>query len=597
MSNVTASAAREPFRTLAAVATLAAIIAAWSWWSIIYARGPQGFSMLWVASGVLCGVLLTEPRERWPALVAAAFGASLAVNFLLHGISALGIALSVANTLDAWLVAWWVSRRVPDPSDLSKIRRSVAIATLSALVACSLSAAIAATSRRLTADSPTSFWPMFAVWLASHALGIAIFATLTITALIEGRRMLGLPGRRLELALTLALIAALAWVVFFRSTIALPYLLFLPLLFCVFRHHFGGFVWATAIIAVIATTGTGIGLGPFQFIADASAEQRTVMLQLFLASTCLIGFPMAAILTERRVLAHRVAESERNYRLLADNSSDLIGRIAADGRRLYISPSIHQILGWTTEEFSKPRWDLVHPDDRDSARRAFDGVLRSGEDATVLCRMLHKDGHYCWIEFRYRRVEGGRAGNSPELVYSGRDVTARVEAERTLDRLARYDALTGLPNRLHFSERIELAIARQQRHGHPLALLYLDVDHFKQINDRLGHAAGDDVLREFARRLAACVRATDLAARLGGDEFVVLVEDLESLDAPQAIASKLVAAMVEPIVAAGAPVAVTTSIGIGLCKDIVANVDELMHRADQALYAAKAAGRNTWRLA
>lgn len=575
---------------------LAIVITATSAWSIVFTRGPADLSMLWVSSGLVCGTLLTLPRGQWSAVVVVALASSLLANALTHGMSSLGVALSLGNTLDSWLVAWLVARRVRDPADLSVLQHSIAVAAFATIAACSLSAALAATALQLSGAAES--WPtLFRVWLTSHALGMAIFATLTITARTEGWRMLGQPGRRLELAATLVLIAVTTTVIFHRAALVLPFLIFPLLMLCVLRHQFGGFVWSIAIIAVIATMGTAAGLGPFQHIAGVDHGQRALTLQLYLLCICLVGFPVAAVFTGRRVLAHLVADSERNYRLLADYSSDLIGRIAADGRRLYISPSVRQTLGWTMEEFSKPRWDLVHPDDCDAARKAFDDVLLSGNDTTVLCRMQHKDGHYLWIEFRYRRVESGRAGNSPELVYSGRDVTARVEAERKLDRLARFDALTGLPNRLQFGERVELAIARQQRHGHPLALLYLDIDHFKQINDRLGHAAGDDVLREFARRLAACVRATDLAARLGGDEFVVLVEDLDTIDAPQAIAAKLVAAMVEPIVAAGAPVAVTTSIGIGVCSDRVASVDELMHRADQALYAAKAAGRNTWRLA
>ncbi len=712
---------RDAQPTGAGIAAFAAGIALACWWSIVYTRGPLGLSTLWVASGVLCGFLLTEPRKFWLTYLTTAFGASLAVNFALNGVGVLGVALSFANTLDAVLVAWLVSQRVPDPSDLSRIKHSVIVATLSTFAACTLSAAIAATARSLAAVSPASFWMLFATWLPSHALGIAIFATLTITARIEGRRMLGVPGRRLELAATLGLIAAITFLVFWRTSLALPFLVYPPLLLCVFRHRFGGFVWGSAIIAAIAAMGTGLGLGPFQFAADTNGEQRALMLQLFITSTCLIGFPMAAVLTERRVLGHRVAVSERNYRLLADNTSDLIGRVSADNKRLYISPSVTSLLGWSQEEFAQPRWDLVHPDDAANVRRVFQGVLETGTSATALFRMRHKDGRYLWIEIEYRRVPGERPNDPPAIVYFGHDVTARIEAqraigrnqrrlraitdnlpafvlhvdsqqrytfvnahtgrmlgiepktmigrsvrevmgtdihaeieshmqaalrgetakfeierdfhgqhqhfqctyvpdigedgainglyavsfdisqlkqaERELERLARNDSMTGLANRLHFNERVELAIARLRRHGKPLALLYLDIDHFKQINDSRGHAAGDEVLRVFARRLVGCLRATDFAARLGGDEFVVLVEDLETDDAPQMIAAKLIDGMAEPILAGGASLYVSTSIGIALCKQAVSSADELMHHADTALYSAKAAGRNTWRVA
>ena len=711
---------RPPDATFRVVA-FAAGIAVCCWWSIVYTRGPLGLSTLWVASGLLCGFLLTLPRSQWLAYILAAFAASLAANFALSRVGLLGVALSFANTLDAGLVAWIVSRYVADPADLSQLGRSVTVATLATLAACALSAAIAAIARSLSTASPGTFAMLFRTWFASHALGMAIFATLTITARVEGRRLLGQPGRRLELAATLALIAAVTYAIFWETDLVMPFLIYPPLLLCIFRNRFGGFVLATTIIAVIATMGTAAGLGPFQYVADASEAKRTLMLQVFLASTCLIGFPMAAVLTERRVLAHRVAESERNYRLLSDNSSDLIGRVGGDNQRIYISPSVKQVLGWSQEEFSVPRWDLVHPDDTGNIRRVFDGVLKTGEDATGLFRMRHKDGHYPWIEIKYRRVPGEREGDTPAIVYFGRDVTARVEAqralgrnqrrlraitdnlpafvlhidrqqrytfvnaytgkmlgidpqsmightvrevmgpqihaeneprmqaalrgetvrfemerqfqgqhlhlhttyvpdvsddgvvngfyavsfdisqlkqaERELARLARTDPLTGLANRLHFNERVELAIARQRRSSRPLALLYLDIDHFKQINDSRGHTAGDEVLREFSRRLTGCVRAIDFAARLAGDEFVVLVEDLEVEDAPQMIAAKLVERMSEPITAGGAPFYATTSIGIALCREAVPSADDLLHRADVALYSAKAAGRNTWRIA
>ena len=176
------------------------------------------------------------------------------------------------------------------------------------------------------------------------------------------------------------------------------------------------------------------------------------------------------------------------------------------------------------------------------------------------------------------------------------DISQLKLAERELTRLARHDALTGLPNRLHFRERLELAILRHQRNARPLALLYLDVDHFKHINDTFGHAVGDSVLCVFAQRLAESIRATDFAARLGGDEFVVLVEDIDESNAAETIARKLIASMRELIDADGRLLAVTTSIGIAFCRQPVTNSDALMQLADAALYESKAAGRNTYRL-
>jgi len=566
------------------------------WWSVVFTRGPLGLSTLWVASGVLCGFLLTSPRSEWPAFLVAAFVASAAVNFQRNGVGVLGIVLSFANVFDAWLVAVIVARRIGDASSLAVIKRSVLTATLATLLACTISGIIASLARDLAASSPASFGVLFQTWLASHVMGMAIFATLTIAARVEGKRLLGKPGRRLELVATLVLVATGCWLVFSQSRFPVAFLIFPPVLLCVFRHRFSGFVPATAIIAVIATMQTAAGQGPF-VSPGVSDVQRTLMLQSFIASVCLLAFPMAAVLTERRLLMHRIAESEHEYRLLADHSRDLVGRIGADNVRHYISPSVKEMLGWSQQEFAHVRWDLIHPDDAERVRGVFSGVFKTGTDATVLFRVRHRDGHYLWLELKARRVFDQRQGKPPEIVYSGRDVTERVEAEQALDRLARHDSLTQMGNRLNFGERLDLAIARSRRNGKPLALLYLDIDRFKQINDANGHAVGDAVLREFAKRLQSCLRATDFAARLGGDEFVVLIEDIDAPDAPRAIAEKLIASLRDEIDIGTMRLRVTTSIGIAQGVPFGSGHDELMRQADKALYEAKAAGRNTWRIA
>ncbi|MBS0212144.1 MAG: diguanylate cyclase [Proteobacteria bacterium] len=564
-------------------------------WSIAYTRGPLGLSSMWVASGVLCGVLLTSPRALWPLGLAIGFAASLAANALLHGINPLGVALSMANTLEPWLVATVVARHVDDPSRLAQIQRSVLVATLATLVACGLSGLLAAVAREYWSSGHVYIGALLATWFASHGVGMTIFATLTISARVEGVGLIGEPGRRLELAATLALLTAICLLVFSQSRL-MTYWIFPPLLLCIFRHRFSGFVLGTAVIAVVATMQTVAGSGPFTIVVGD--VERTLQLQAFLVCVCLVAFPMAAALTERRLLVGRAQKSERDYRLLADHSADLVGRFAEDGTRLYISPSVADVLGWKPEDVMGPmKIDWLHPDDRHLLDDAFREVFQTGRDVNIQHRVRHRDGRYLWLDTKLRRVRGLDDCSVPELVYVARDVTRRVEAEQAVARLARHDSLTGLGNRLHFGERLDLAMARYRRSGQPLAVLYMDVDRFKQINDTHGHAAGDIVLREFAERLRGCVRHVDFPARLGGDEFVVLVEDLDTPEVPQTIAEKLIASIGEPIDAGAATLRVTASIGIAVADDASLTPDELLNRADAALYRAKQAGRNTWRTA
>lgn len=179
------------------------------------------------------------------------------------------------------------------------------------------------------------------------------------------------------------------------------------------------------------------------------------------------------------------------------------------------------------------------------------------------------------------------------------DVTQLKQAELKLKALARSDALTSLPNRLSFNEKIVESMARQQRHSDCLALFFLDIDRFKSINDSYGHAAGDEVLKEFAKRLLGCVRKTDTVARLAGDEFVVILEGLQASVEAAAIAEKIIGAMRVPFDVAGSSLDVTTSIGIAYRPtDAAAETpSDLLNRADEALYKAKDGGRNTYHLA
>jgi diguanylate cyclase (GGDEF)-like protein/PAS domain S-box-containing protein len=380
------------------------------------------------------------------------------------------------------------------------------------------------------------------------------------------------------------------------------FLAYPPLLYGVFRYRFAGVVAGVSLLAIIGSVATAFGYGPLSLVHDSSPTERTILLQLFIGTACLMSFPVALAMAERARLAARVRESETRYRMLADYSHDVVVRMRADGHRLYVSPSARDILGWEPEELLQPSQGLVHPDDRAVQLQTIAAVVASGNPVTAIYRLRHKQGHYVWMEAVARPIPSADGG-ATDIIFSGRDITGRVAAEQALqasreelEMQARVDSLTGLANRRQFDERLALALGRSRRHGLAVALMYMDIDHFKKVNDNFGHAAGDQVLRIFGQRLSACVRAGDLVARLGGDEFVVLVEDLSSCATAEVIARKLIAAMGEGIVVEGVTLHVTTSIGIAFSMH-PAVAKTLTSTADAALYAAKKAGRNTWHLA
>ncbi len=233
-------------------------------------------------------------------------------------------------------------------------------------------------------------------------------------------------------------------------------------------------------------------------------------------------------------------------------------------------------------------------------RKVLDSILRTlGPRATrqavwegiLLGR--HRDGHTIIIESRIRRY---LANQATRYVMVLRDAGARRRAERALQRAALRDPLTGLLNRAALADELRRMIERAQRTGGGFALLLLDLDHFKEINDSVGHQTGDLVLRQTARRLRAQVRRSDVLARLGGDEFAVISDQAASPTDSIALAERLTEAVSRPLHVGGVEAHIGTSIGIATFPEDARDGDQLLARADMALYAAKGAGRGTWGL-
>lgn len=578
---------------------MASLIGATAWVSLNVTRLPGEVSAIWVSSGLFVGWLLSRRTALWPGHVGAGFGAELAARLLSGDGMGLGLAFSAFNLLEVLNVAGMVRRRVPDVGNPTHWLGLGGIATGSTLAACAVSGLLAGAV--VSAASRTPFLTIFLIWYSAHVVGMVIVATLTLVAHRKGIGLSDVPGRRWTFLGDMLLIAAVCVLVFYQSRYPLLFLAYPPLLYGVFRHRFAGVVVGISLLAIIGGIATALGHGPLALVHDSNVLHRTILLQLFVGTACLMSFPVALSMAERTRLTARVRESEQRYRMLADYSHDLVVRMRADGQRLYVSPSARDILGWEPAELLQPDRILVHPDDRAVQQQTIAAVLASGHPVTAIYRVRHKDGHYVWMEAAARPIPSAE-GDATDVIFAGRDVSQRVAAEQALkasrDELeaqAHLDSLTGLANRRQFDERLAHALGRSRRQGLAVALMYMDIDHFKQVNDRHGHAAGDEVLRVFGQRLSACVRSGDLVARLGGDEFVVLIEDLSAPETAEAIAGKLVQAMRESIAVDATLLRVTTSIGIAYSAH-PAVAKTLVAAADAALYAAKSAGRNTWQL-
>ena len=306
---------------------------------------------------------------------------------------------------------------------------------------------------------------------------------------------------------------------------------------------------------------------------------------------------------ERKLAEQALRDSQERFDLAVQGSSDGIWDwdIAAD--EVYLSTRFKNLLGYEDHELQGTfdGWaSRLHPDDREATLTALHEHLDTrGVAFRAEHRLQCKSGEYRWFLARGQAI-WNTAGDAIRMAGSMTDITYRKVAEARIQRLAYFDELTGLPNRRLLVDRLAQEMSSSRRHGLHGALLFLDLDKFKPINDTLGHAVGDTLLQEVATRLTAQVRFEDTVGRLAGDEFVVLLpglsEDAETAIAQsQTVAEKIRASLSKPYMLKGGSHRVTSSIGVVLFPGTADTADELLQMADRAMYASKKAGRNAIR--
>ncbi len=287
-------------------------------------------------------------------------------------------------------------------------------------------------------------------------------------------------------------------------------------------------------------------------------------------------------------------ESDSNQRALLEAMVDGVF-VAQDYRFIFFNPVLPQMLGYSYEEFADmPFAQVIAPEYLEIWNQRYKMRI-SGEGEPIKnyqVRFLLKGGkESLWMDLRASAVDfrGQRS-----VLGILRDISKQKEAEEIIWQQANFDGLTGLPNRRMFRDRLEQEIKKSERTGSMLAVMFLDLDHFKEVNDTLGHDQGDALLIEAASRLRGCVRDIDTVARLGGDEFVILLNQMDDSTALDKVAKNILAHLVKPFILGSDPVYISVSIGITLYPIDATEFDELLKNADQAMYAAKDEGRNRY---
>jgi len=696
---------------------LAAFVLSWglAFYALALARANNTPVALWLSSGALIGWLVQKPlRRSWPLLVAGFLGL-FAAKAALGDPLAPSLVFGLCHVLETVIVSEAIRRRFPVLTPRTRFMDLARVGVFSALVGSTL-CALGMMSLLHDWSRPQVFMA-FNTHLRAHFIGMVIAGSTSLVMVSANLRRIE-AGRLPVLLRDLLLMSAITVGVFLESRVPMAFLVYPPLLLLVFRHRFVGMVIGMAILALVVSLTTTLDVGPFNLVTGVTPAFRVVMAQVFIGVSCFVALPIALALSDQERLRNRIRESELRYRMLADHSGDLVMRIRPNGDRMYVSPSVKELLGWEVEDFLKPRPDLIHADDRERIAAEVIKLRAEGGTTTATYRLRHKEGHYLWIEAFARLVPSPDGDGSMDIIYTGRDVTERVRieqalvesqaqlrtitdnmpaviarmdmherytyinrfveqvsgespadiigksvrevrgnalydrlkpyldrayggetvlyeyeaeyrgqslhfqvhyvpdrdtegkvrglyaltteithiknVERELLRLAHQDALTGLANRRYFNERVAGILKRARQREQPVLLALVDIDHFKAINDTYGHAVGDFVLAEMGRCLQRLVREGEVVARIGGDEFVVFSDDIGNARQAKAFVQSLWERLHMIVDAGDVQVPVKMSIGAVLCKNEISG-DAVMKLADEALYMAKDAGRDTYR--
>ncbi len=307
----------------------------------------------------------------------------------------------------------------------------------------------------------------------------------------------------------------------------------------------------------------------------------------------------------RHVIERKAAEEalffeQQRAEVTLNSIGDAVLSTDIPGNVTYLNPVAERMTGWPRQEaLGRPLaevFQIIDATSREPARNPMDQAIQL--DGTVAltpnCLLIRRDGMETAIEDSASPIHD-RGGQVIGAVIVFHDVSAARALSLQSTHLAQHDFLTDLPNRMLLNDRLTQAIALARRHGHHLAVLFLDLDRFKHVNDSLGHVIGDALLQSVARRLLTCVRNSDTVSRHGGDEFVVLLSEIEHADDAAARAQKIIAALVAPHHVAHHQLHVTVTIGISIFPDDGLDAEALIKGADTAMYHAKASGQNTYR--
>ncbi|WP_420143337.1 diguanylate cyclase [Sphingobium sp.] len=564
--------------------------------ALMISRFEGGLAFIWAANAFLMAELLTSRTAHWPRAIIACGIASVAATAWFGMGPVAAVPMAIINIVESLIVAalcrWFLADRLVTGSIRPLIVFVVALCAVANII-CGLAAAWVASTLL-----PVKFGQSFVQWYTGHVLGGLTFAPILIMAFQgELRRWLDEASirNRIEAVLLLTLFAVTTVHVFYWAYYPLLFAPLLPLVLIAFRVGHMGSAAAIILLALIGGSATMAGSGPLTLVAATTGE-RVQFFQFYLALSFLLCMPVAVELAARKRIFQMLQQSEARYRAMAEYSGDLVLNIGVDGMIQYASPSASEQIGCAPELLiGQAASNLVDPQDRALVVAAHHRALaQPGSVHKVEFRPMVSINAMEWCEMVSRAMIDER-GLPSGVVSMIRDMSRHKARQRALQQVAARDSLTGADSRRAFLDKVDREMARVAL-GARSCLLLIDIDHFKSVNDRYGHGAGDRVLTAFVDRLRQGLHAEDSIGRLGGEEFAILLTDSD-VHRSSLTCDRLRALLAEPVIVdASLAIRVTFSAGLVALND-AAERSVIMEAADKALYRAKHSGRNCMRLA
>jgi len=558
------------------------------------------------ASGLaLATLLIGGKRYVW-----GVFAGALLINAILGNSLWMAVTIASGDTLQALCGTWLLTRKGRFDVRLPLLRDYLRLVVLGGCVSVALAALTVNTVLLFSGllASGDYFYGLMQWWM-SDTLGVILIAPLIMLWWKPEANQRG-AGEIAEAALMLGLTVLAGQIVFFEwwhdvvGQVAKGYWMFLIIPWIAIRIGTCGTVIALVVTAVYALQGATHGVGYF---ADDIAQTRLVNYWIYMVALSIVGMALATHFTERKQAEAALRKSKASMKAILDNSPYLSWLKDIDGRYVKVNKAYvdYTGLGDHRQIIGKTDHDLW-PKELAEKYRADDAEVMTAQRQKNVEELSFDGKQKHWVEtFKTPIIDEG--GIVLGTVGFSRDITERKRAEEQIHSLAFYDTLTQLPNRRMLNDRIGQAMAASKRSGYYGALMFLDLDNFKPLNDVHGHEAGDLLLIQAAQRIVGCVRDVDSVARFGGDEFVVLLSELDADKAASVahaglVAEKIRIALAEPyqLVRRGDGDTMTTvehhctsSIGVVLFMGYETNQEDIIKKADIAMYQAKGCGRNS----